>query len=79
MSEEVLRGEKLFNARCAQCHTAWKGGANKIGPNLYGIFGRKSGSVSGYSYSIANKNAGKFWEAIHYVMSIFILSRYNLE
>jgi len=53
--------EKLFKARCAQCHTNNKGGANKQGPNLYGLFGRKSGSVPGYSYTDANKNAGVTW------------------
>jgi len=57
----VENGEKLFKARCSQCHTANKGGPNKQGPNLYGIFGRKSGSVPGYAYTSANKEAGITW------------------
>uniref|UniRef100_A0A7S4U6T7 Cytochrome c domain-containing protein n=1 Tax=Paramoeba aestuarina TaxID=180227 RepID=A0A7S4U6T7_9EUKA len=57
----VENGAKLFKARCTQCHTVNKGGANKTGPNLYGVFGRQSGSVVGYSYTAANKNAGIVW------------------
>jgi cytochrome c2 len=36
-----------------------QGGGNKQGPNLYGIIGRHSGSVEGFSYSKANKESGK--------------------
>ncbi|KAM9965061.1 hypothetical protein ACTFIW_004862 [Dictyostelium discoideum] len=57
----VENGDKLFKARCAQCHTTANGAPNKQGPNLYGLFGRKSGSVAGYAYSDANKNAGILW------------------
>jgi len=54
-------GEKLFKARCTQCHTINKGGANKQGPNLYGIVGRTTGSVPGYAYTKANKEANIQW------------------
>lgn len=57
----VDNGAKLFKARCTQCHTINKGGPNKTGPNLYGLFGRQTGSVPGYKYSPANKNAGITW------------------
>ncbi|KAN0003602.1 hypothetical protein ACTFIV_002506 [Dictyostelium citrinum] len=57
----VENGDKLFKARCAQCHTTANGAPNKQGPNLYGLFGRKSGTVAGYAYSDANKNAGIMW------------------
>ena len=38
-----------------------KGGKNKIGPVLYGILGKKSGSVSEYKYSKALIAHGKVW------------------
>ena len=45
-------GEKVFK-KCTACHVVAKGGKNKIGPVLYGVLGRKSGSISDYKYSKA--------------------------
>ena len=53
-------GKTVF-AKCAICHTidpAKKG----IGPTLFGVVGRKSASIEGFSYSEAMKNANKTWD-----------------
>jgi len=47
-------------SRCAGCHST-QAGQNKIGPSLAGVFGKPSGSVPGYTYSAALKNAHLTW------------------
>ncbi|KAF7549891.1 hypothetical protein G7Z17_g6092 [Cylindrodendrum hubeiense] len=59
---DVKKGAKLFTTRCANCHTVDKDGGNKIGPALFGLFGRKTGAVEGYAYTDANKKAGITWD-----------------
>lgn len=48
-------------ARCAVCHSAEKGGATKIGPNLWGVYGTKAGDIKGFAFSDALKNSGLKW------------------
>jgi cytochrome c len=56
----VNDGEKIFK-KCAACHSIIKGGANKIGPALYNVVGRKVGSVDDYKYSKALNEYKKDW------------------
>ena len=57
---DVTSGKKIFK-KCAACHSIAKSGANKIGPALYNVVGRKVGEVSDYKYSSALANYGKEW------------------
>ena len=52
---------KLVFSRCAICHKAQKGAGNAIGPNLFGVVGRKAGSAPAFVYSEAMKKAGFVW------------------
>jgi len=56
-----LESGKKLSRRCVQCHTLEKGGANKLGPNLYGVLGRDRGAYPGFSYSAGMKAAGGKW------------------
>ena len=53
-------GAKIFK-KCAACHSISQSGGNKIGPALWGVLGRKAGSVSDYKYSKAIVAHGKPW------------------
>ena len=53
-------GAKIFK-KCAACHSIAQGGKNKIGPALWGVIGRKAGSVSDYKYSKAMAAYAKPW------------------
>ena len=57
---DVNAGEKIFK-KCAACHSINQGGANKIGPALYNVVGRKIGGVTDYKYSKAFVEYGKEW------------------
>ena len=54
-------GEKIAS-KCKSCHTFDEGGANRIGPNLYGVMGRKIAGHEGFSYGDALKaKAAESW------------------
>ena len=57
---DIDAGKKVFK-KCAACHSIAQGGGNKIGPKLYNIVGRATGSISDYKYSKALASYGKEW------------------
>lgn len=59
---DTENGRRVF-ARCRSCHTLPEGGPNMTGPNLWGVFGRQAGSVEGYNYSPALREADFTWTA----------------
>ena len=46
---------QAIEKKCSACHTTEKGGANKVGPNLFGIVNRPVASHEGFAYSGAMK------------------------
>jgi cytochrome c len=60
LAQDVAAGKTSFN-KCLACHAIGEGAKNKVGPELNGLNGRKSGTAPDYSYSDANKNSGITW------------------
>jgi cytochrome c len=60
-AQDPAAGEKVF-AQCRACHQVGPSARNVVGPVLNGLFGRKAGTVEGYSYSPVNKNSGVTWD-----------------
>lgn len=58
---DVKRGETSFK-KCATCHTPEKGGANRVGPNLWDVVGAKKGHIAGFAYSTALTGKGGEWD-----------------
>lgn len=54
---DVPAGEVVFK-KCAVCHMVGENAKNRVGPMLNGVFGRTAGTLEGYSYSQAMKDAG---------------------
>ena len=57
---DAVRGKTLYETRCSACHSL---DASVVGPAHRGVFGRRAGSLAGYAYSDALKNAGFAWNA----------------
>ena len=60
LAQDAAAGETSFK-KCLACHSIGEGAKNKVGPELNGLDGRKSGTAEGFSYSDANKNSGITW------------------
>ena len=59
-STSAAEGAKVFK-KCAACHSIAEGGGNKIGPALWGVLGRPTGTIPDYKYSKAMAAHGKNW------------------
>jgi len=57
MAADVAAGEKLAKTRCAACHTFDQGGANKVGPNLFGVVEHGPGKIEGFNYGKGYQDA----------------------
>lgn len=61
LSEDMDPGERQFARKCSVCHTLTPDDANRAGPTLHGIFGRKVGTLPGYPYSQALRSSDIVW------------------
>lgn len=68
---DVKAGADYFGKKCAVCHSIEKGGANKVGPHLWGVVNRKVASIGDFNYSSAMKSHGdrtwNFDELNHFI------------
>ena len=55
---DAAKGKAVFEKRCTGCHAM---DADREGPRLVGVYGRKAGSVPGFTYSAGLKNLGVTW------------------
>lgn len=60
-AQDLAAGANSYK-KCAACHDVGETAKNKVGPLLNGLEGRKSGTISGYNYSDANKKSGITWD-----------------
>ena len=55
---DAVHGKAVFEKRCTGCHAME---ADREGPRLAGVYGRKAGSVEGFTYSSGLKGSGITW------------------
>jgi len=60
-SADPAKGEQVFK-KCTACHNADKGGANALGPNLWGVLGEPVGKGHGFAFSEALASKGGTWD-----------------
>ena len=58
---DPVKGHAVFNAQCGVCHSDARDGQVVVGPPLFGVVGRKAGTLAGFTYSAAMKAAGFAW------------------
>src|SRR5271156_460745 len=65
LAQDAAAGKTAFN-KCLACHAIGEDAKNKVGPELNGLDGRKSGTAPDYNYSEANKNSGITWNEANF-------------
>ena len=55
---DAARGQAVFEKRCTGCHALTR---DREGPHLDGVYGRRIGSVAGFSYSTGLRQANSVW------------------
>jgi cytochrome c len=58
---DASRGAELYVKQCEHCHTLEKDGAHVFGPNLWSIFGQKSGQIPGSKPTQVYKDMNITW------------------
>jgi cytochrome c len=58
-AQDAAKGKTIFESRCIACHSLE---ANRVGPALGTVVGRKAGTAPGFNYSPALKAAGHVWD-----------------
>jgi len=61
-SGDPVWGKAVYRVECTGCHAV---NQTLIGPKHCGVFGRRAGTVPGYAYSDAMKQARFVWDAKH--------------
>jgi cytochrome c len=59
---DLAAGARYFERKCSQCHDGEKTGGHAKGPFLWNVFGRKAGSIPGFDFSPAMKQANIVWD-----------------
>ena len=57
---DIAKGQAAFVRQCAICHTIDKSGENRVGPNLFGVIGRRAGAAPDFKYTNAFRNTATF-------------------
>src|SRR5579864_4349180 len=58
---DPVAGATYFRARCSVCHGITANAPQGVGPRLFGVGGRRAGTLPGYTYSQAMKQSGLTW------------------
>ena len=61
--DTLPNGERQFKRKCSICHTLTESSARRAGPTLYGLFGRRAGTVADYTYSDTLDGSDIVWSA----------------